>query len=83
MDYYNNYMLDVYYWELTDFEKFILDCAIRIVDEREGIRKCADNCSISKSALHRYIHKCVPKISLELYGCVKKQFKINRDKYFR
>lgn len=81
--YYNNYLLDVYEWDLTDGDKRSLDEAIWIVDNKCSIRMCSKEYVRSKSSIHRDIHNKVRLLSYELYQCVKKQFAQNKRRYFQ
>lgn len=71
---YKGYALDVSRWDLTSNELIILDTCVYFVDNKYSIRKTASNLGISKSTVHRYLHRC-RSLSYDLYGCVKKVIK--------
>lgn len=76
---YGNYRLDdCTRYDLSDRQVDLLDACIWLVDNRSSIRLTAKNFCTSKSYLHRGIHGVLPKLSSELYNCVKKQLKINQ-----
>lgn len=81
--YYGNYLLDIYEWELSDKDKEILDVVIWIVDNRCSIRQASKEFVISKSSIHRNVHKRLKVISYELYRCVLRQFEMNKRRYFK
>lgn len=84
-DYYENYQLNdnVSSWELSESDKDKLNMTIFIVDNNCSIRNCCKEFCISKSQLHRDIHKKIKSISLELYQCVIRQLSTNKRRYFR
>lgn len=75
--YYDNYLLDMYTWQLSEIDKRILNTGIWIVENLCSIRQCSKEFGISKSQIHRDIHNKLKNISYELYKCVLKQFKAN------
>lgn len=80
--YYNGYLLDdIYSWELTVEDKELLNACVWLVDNAHSIRTTATNFCIPKSTLHSNIHSKLPKLSYELYNCVKRQLKVNKDKH--
>ena len=78
MDYYENYLLDTHSYDLTNYEKELLNACIWLVDNRASIRVTARNFLMTKTKLHKDIHDKLRKISYELYKCVCKQLKINK-----
>ena len=82
MDYYNNYEITKYYWELTDIEKETLDIAIYIIDNRVSLAEAGANFLLSKSGVNSRLRSYLRTLSPELDGLVKKQFKLNRLRYF-
>lgn len=76
--YYEGYELDCNEWELTNEEINILNAAILLVDNHWSIRKLARNILKSKSQVHRDLHK-VRALSYELYQCVKRTLKENKQ----
>ena len=82
-EYYENYLLDVYSWELSDEDKELLNMAIYMVDNRCSIRQCSKEFMRSKSSIHRGMHNKVRLLSHELYKCVTKQFLQNKRRYFK
>lgn len=82
VDYYEGYLLDngVFSYMLSKREELALEVAVYIVDNRVSIRKCSKEFMISKSSIHRLIHKEVRALSGELYGCVKKQLSKNKNR---
>lgn len=88
MDQYNsyeNYELDngTYSFELSEKDKLALDEAIWIVDNKVSIRQTAKEFCRSKSAVHTDVTVKVKSLSYELYSCVKRQLKCNKEKYFK
>ena len=82
MDYYNNYEITKYYWELTDIEKETLDIAIFIIDNKTTLVNTGKNFMLSKTGVYGRINKILKSLSPELYGLVHKQFKNNKSRYF-
>lgn len=78
-DYYENYLLDVYEWQLTKKDKDILDAAIYIVDNCCSIRQCSKAVCKSKSQIHRDMQQKLNALSYELYECVLRRFEINKN----
>lgn len=80
-EYYCGYLLEdcIYEWSLSGRQKLVLDVGIWIVDNKVSIRRCSRDMLVSKSTVHRMIHKELPKLSHELYKCVIKQLKLNMD----
>lgn len=84
MDVYENYELDgVYVWGLSEKDILVLDIAIYIVDNACTIRQVAKEFLVSKSTVHRYIHERLQTLSFELYQCVIKRLRLNKQRYFR
>lgn len=84
INYYNNYLLDdtLHNYDLTESQKRMLDACLFLVDNRCTIRKAAVNHGISKSNLHWWIHKHLPKVSYELYAVVVRTLRFNETKRF-
>lgn len=84
-EYYNNYLLDdtIEEWELTDKQKRCLDMAIYLVDNRYSIRKIAREFGLSKTQVHWWFNNKLRDLSYELYRCVVRQLKENKNKYFK
>lgn len=75
---YNGYSLDDNSrFDLSDDSIDLLNACIWLVDNRSSIRVTAKNMGFSKSVLHKKIHNVLPKLSGELYACVKRQMKVN------
>lgn len=81
--YYQNYLLDVDLWELSDSDRYILDAAIWILSNKCSIRECEKDFCKNKSQIHRDIHNKLRSISYELYQCVIRQLKENKRRYFK
>lgn len=73
----------IYSWNLSEREEEIFQIGHFLVDNRVSIRQCARNFDISKSCIHRRIHKELKDISFELYKCVCRQLQLNKSKYFK
>lgn len=69
---YEGYQLDVPLYELTPKDKDLLFYAYTLVDNKWSIRQTAKNCLIPKSTLYDNLLRNLPKISFELYQCVRK-----------
>ena len=78
MEYYNNYLLDCYLWELSSLDRLYLDAVIWMVDNKYSLRCTERNFLVSKSSLHRFINGRLKTISFELYKCARKVLKANR-----
>ena len=79
-DYYEGYLLDngVFSYMLSEKEELALKVGAYIVDNKVSIRKCSKEFMISKTSLHRLLHKELRCLSGELYACVKKQLSKNK-----
>lgn len=61
-------------------ELALLNACFWMVDNKETIRKTAENCYFAKSTLHYQIHHSLKYLSPDLYNEVKKQMKKNIKK---
>lgn len=77
------YMLDVPSWELSKSDEEYFQCAVWIVDNKCSIRQMSKDCLVARSTFHTWYKKKLRGISYELYLCVRRQLKLNKDKYFR
>lgn len=84
-EYYSGYMLNdtIYEWDLTNNQKRCLDMAIFLVDNKCSIRRVSKEFGLGKTQVHWWLSKELQKISYELYQVVKRQFKLNKEKYFK
>lgn len=78
-DYYNNYQLDVNYFDLSERDMSLLDACVWMVDNWSSVRYAAINCGVAKSTLHRFIHTRLRSLSFELYQCAKKVLTFNQS----
>ena len=82
--YYNGYWLDdKESYELTASETAILENASMLVDNHWSLRELGRNCCRSKSQLQRDFKISLRRLSYELYGCVRRTLKENKERYFR
>ena len=77
---YNNYQLDVDYYELTERDKRILDNACLLVDNEWSLRELSKNCMLGKSQLSDDFKK-LKYLSYELWLEVKKVYNKNVERF--
>lgn len=71
INYYNGYLLyDMTVFDLTEYQKRLMDACAWMIDNHSTIRKTAANFEYSKSTLHRQIHQILPMVSCEMYQVI-------------
>ena len=83
-NYFEGYRLNdtCYVWDLSEKDKQVLNAGLYLVDNKYSIKRVCKELMMSKSSLHRYLHKRLPSLSWELYACVVRQLKANKSRYF-
>lgn len=73
---------DIYPWDLSDREKRTLNEANMIIIYNLSIRECSSEMGVSKSQIHRDLHRLLPGLSISSYCDIKsilKRHELNSD----